>query len=417
MEKRHVNPALMEQLLAGTVNQEIKKSYDTTNDPNFPFYKIPRDESGNPLDNIVYFPRSVVSMVDGEEVYDPLTLYAHRCRQGKGYPTYRCTASLVGGLYESEFGYDGECPFCAATAQCWDLYNKKLAITAKERNIDLDNDTTDAMKSVRSDLLAEMAIKNPDEMVVFPIVVISNTGYIPTSRDKAVIKPYFHVMRMQTFKENILDQLTKLPVPIKHPGGLFFSFQYSYDTKGKPANLRDAGKNAKYIPLLDMNSTNALAAYVAEAEEAAKDFTRVKAGMVYVPGEFYTKDEQTKIVDKLMASTRSVLASMSVMENGGGNAQLTGNNGVAGALASFGATPANGTASVAGALAAFGATPATAAPAGDTLGITPAPAAAAPTAAPAPAAESVAPTFGAAPTQPASNGAATFGGFGGAVNS
>lgn len=413
MEKRNVNPALMAQLLNGTVNQEVKKNYDITNDPNFPFYRIPVDESGNPLDNIVYFPRSVLEVIDGEEVYNPLTLFAHRCRQGKGYPTYRCTASLSDPVYES-LGYDGECPFCAATADCWDLYNKKLAVISKERGIDLANDTTDALRSERQTLLSEMAIKNADEMVVFPIVVISNTGYIPSNRQAAVVKPYFHVMRMQTFKESILDQLTKLPTPIKHPAGQFFSFQYSYDTKGKPANLRDAGKNAKYVPLLDMNSINALAPYVEEAENVAKEFTRLQAGTVYVPGEFLTKDEQIKIVDKMMAPTRSVLASMEVMSSATTTPQISGANAVAGALEAFGATPVQQPAAV-------GITPQTTpATDGANLGISPAPATGAPAFGATPVQQSApavgAATFGTAPVQQPTVGAATFGGFGGAVN-
>lgn len=418
MNKRNINPALMEKLLSGTANQEVKPSFELTSDPNFPFYKIPMDEKGTPLNNVVYFPRSVIKVVDGEETYAPLTLYAHRCRQGKSYPSYRCTASLSDEVY-SELGYDGECPFCSAVPECWDLYNKKLKITARERGIDLDNDTTDALKSERQNLLSEMAIKNADEMVIFPIVVISNTGFVPRSPADVVCKPYYHVMRMQTFMDKIITPLQQRPIPINHPAGLFYSFQYAYDTKGKPANARDAGKNAQYIPLLDEQTIGALNPYVEMAEKAAEQFTAVQAAMCYIPGEFLTKDEQTKIVDNLMKQTRSLIASLEAGETA---TAALGANSVAGALAAFGATPvqtevpqisagapATPAAQPASAAAAFGATPAQ-------PNAQPNPAAAfgAAPAQPNPAA------FGAAPAQPTTqqptNGAATFGGFGGAFS-
>lgn len=448
MNKRNINPALMEQLLKGTQNQEVKPSFELTSDPAFPFYKIPVDEKGTPLNNVVYFPKSVVKVVDGEEVYAPLTLYAHRCRQGKSYPSYRCTASLQDEVY-NDFGYDGECPFCSAVPECWDLYNKKLEILARERGIDIKNDTTDTLKSDRQNLLSEMAIKNADEMVIFPIVVISNTGFVPKSAQDVVCKPYYHVMRMQTFMEKIVTPLQQRPLPINSPAGLFYSFQYAYDTKGKPANVRDAGRSAQYVALLDDQTLAALKPYVEMAEKAAEKFTAVQAAMCYIPGEFLHKDEQSKIVDNLMKQTRSLIASLEAGETA---TAALGANSVAGALAAFGATPVQAevpqistTAPVdqsAPAGAAFGGTPAQpmAQPmqTGVQPGVQPAPVQSAPvqtgvppTQATAPAQQSAqigaqvgtppngAAAFGAVPVQtdgqPA-NGAAAFGGFGGSFS-
>lgn len=355
--KKITDPALINEFVTGATNQVISSSTPKSDDPNFPVFRTPLEK-----DLIVYFPKVCVSTVDGQEVYNPLVSHAHAVRKGaKQFLTYRCINGLMGGAYDS-LHYDGSCPFCDGLASCWDLYNEKMNRKAAEMGIDLQNDTADTMKPYRQQFIQEMAIKKSEEYVTFPIVIISDTGTIPQTLDASKFEAQFVTMRKDTFEQKIMDPLTKQAVPIPHPGGLFFKWCFTYDTKGKPANVRDAARNAQYLPIVDAGGVNALQPFVANAEEAAKSFTNAQAASCVIMNQFYDKEDLVKEVDAILADTNRTLSvfrqSASVPT---ANALPTNvGSGVAGALASFGgasatadATPVN-PAPVAG-FAGFGA--------------------------------------------------------------
>lgn len=339
MVRKVVDPALMKNLVSEAANQVVTSGSPKSDSPDFPVFRTPLDK-----DIIVYFPKNcTVTTVDGQEVYDPLVAHVHTAKKGKQFLSYRCISNFSGGTFTDVYGYDGECPFCNAVATSWELYNAKMARKAQELGINLESDTTDQMKPYRQQFLEEMAIKRAEEYVTFPIVVISETGLIPETVDTADMKAYFVTMRKSSFVEKIIEPLTKQAIPIAHPGGMFFKWCYTYDTKGKPANLRDAGKNAKYLPVIDANSNNLLSSFIAPAEELAKNFTKENAASFIVMNEFYEKSEIVKECDAIMAETNRALAVLSGAPVASPTvAQIPQMGaGVAGALASFGVqTPA-----------------------------------------------------------------------------
>lgn len=331
--KKITDPALINEFVTGATNQVVSSSTPKSDDPNFPVFRTPLEK-----DLIVYFPKVCVTTVDGQEVYNPLVSHAHAVRKGaKQFLTYRCISGLSGGAYEN-LHYDGTCPFCDGLATCWDLYNEKMARKAAEMGIDLQNDTADTMKPYRQQFIQEMAIKKSEEYVTFPIVIISDTGTIPQSLDAAKCEAQFVTMRKDTFEQKIMDPLTKQAVPIAHPGGLFFKWCFTYDTKGKPANVRDAAKNAQYLPIVDAGGVNALSPFVPNAEAAAQKFTNAQAASCVIMNQFYDKEDLVKEVDAILADTNRTL---SVLKQGAPavapvNALPNVGSGVAGALAAFG---------------------------------------------------------------------------------
>lgn len=332
--KKTVSPELVAELMDGASAQVVSSSTPRSDDPNFPVWRTPLDK-----DVIVYFPKVAVTQADGVETYNPLTAHIHSVKKGaNGYANYRCISGLSGGKYESVLGYDGSCPFCDGVNLCWDLYNEKMRRKAAEMGIDLENDVADAMKPFRQQFVQEMAIKKCEEYVTFPIVVISETGFVPKDMSDAVLAPYFVTMRKQSFEKNIIEVLTKQTTPIPHPGGLFFKWCYTYDTKGKPATPRDAAKNAQYLPILDNASTASLSVYIAPAEEKAKEFTNAKAAECIIMNEFYAMADIKAEADSILADTRRILDVMT--SNKDTPVALPGatamGNGVSAALASFG---------------------------------------------------------------------------------
>lgn len=301
--KKVVDPALIGACVAGAENQVISAGTPKSDDPNFPVFRTPLEK-----DLIVYFPKVCVQNVDGKEVYNPLYSHAHSVRKGaKQYLTYRCISGLSGGAYES-LGYDGSCPFCDGIATCWELYNEKMARKAAELGIDLNNDANDSMKPFRTDFLNEMVIKRAEEYVTFPIVIISDTGAIPQSLEAATLEAQYVTMRRDTFEQKIMEPLTKQAVPIPHPGGMFFKWCYTYDTKGKQANVRDAAKNAQYLPIVDMGGVTALQPFVQAAEAKAAGFTNTQAAAVVIMNQFYEKADLEKEADLILADTNRTLS-------------------------------------------------------------------------------------------------------------
>lgn len=330
MVRKALDPTLIASLVDGAATQVVGGGSPKTDDPNFPVFRTPLN-----TDLIIYMPRTPVVNVDGQDVYNPLTSHVHNVRKGaKMYLQYRCVTSLSGGVYD-ELGYDGTCPFCDGMADCWDLYNKKIEMKAREQNIDPSNDPDDLMKPWRQQYVQDMAIKKADEFVTFPIVIISETGTVPRSLEDAKMQAQFVMMRKETFVEKIMDVLTKQPVPITNPAGYYFKWAFTYDTKGKPANVRDAARKAQYIPILDVGSTQLLTQFTEKAEEVAKEFTNVKAATVVLANQFYSMEFLRSEAISVLTETRKMLQ---VLENTpvGATPAITANTGVANALASFG---------------------------------------------------------------------------------
>ena len=126
MARRKVDPAMLGTLVKGAEDQEISRGPKRTSDPNFPVFATPVNQ-----DILVYVPRTnVVAGENGEEM-KMLPVHIHDWHNGKQYGQLRCINNLVGDVYE-QLGYDGTCPACEATQECWELYNIKLEAEARK---------------------------------------------------------------------------------------------------------------------------------------------------------------------------------------------------------------------------------------------------------------------------------------------
>lgn len=299
---RKVDLSLIAALTAGAEGQEIKKGHSKTTDSKFPVFSTPVNE-----DILVYIPKTNVVTTENGTDMKLLSTHIHDFKQGNGYGQIRCINGLAGGVFET-LGYDGSCPACDAMKDEWELYNRKLNAEAKKLGIDPQNDPGEVLKSARTKILGEMSMKNPEEYVTFPVVIIPLKGKMQPADDAVKnLKVQFVTWRKKRYEDNIVAALDTLMVNPGHPAGMFWIWKFSYNTEGKQATARDSAKNAKYTPITDSAALSILGNLTEACEDAAKEFTNDKATEVLVANQFMYKEDIDKEIEKVMAKTRSML--------------------------------------------------------------------------------------------------------------
>lgn len=341
MARRTVDPTMLQGLVEGAVGQEIQKGTPRTTDPKFPVFTTPINE-----DILVYIPRTNVVVTENGEDMQVLHSHIHDAKIGKQFTSLRCINGLTGNAAFDALGYDGTCPACDGMADVWELYRVKLNAEAKRLGIDPQNDPADTLKPIREGILREMDLKGAEAFVTFPIVIIPTKAKF-TPADDALEKMqvvYVH-WRKKRYEEHILGALDQLMNNPGHPAGMFWLWKFSYNTEGKQATAMASAKNAKYNPIQDAGALESFEKFKKPAEEAAKDFTLLKAAEVVVANQFMFKEDLEVEVNKVLAKTRQMLELAQVS---GGQPQLTagqpaGQLGAGNPLANFGVASEQGT--------------------------------------------------------------------------
>ena len=306
--RRQVDASMLQGLLQSSETQEVKKGSNKSSDSKFPAFSTPVNQ-----DILVYFPRTNVVTTENGENMLTLSAYVHDYKVGQSYGQLRCVSGLSGSEFTNMLGYDGSCPACEATQDCWDLYRKKLAAGARQYGVDPQNDPTDILKPVREKILQEMDLRGSEEYVTFPVVIIPlDANKRPTPTAASELRPVFVTWKRKRYEETILGGLENMLNKPDHPAGMFWFWKYSYNTGGKQANARDSAKSAKFAPIPE--GTQVFGHLITPCETVAKDFTLVKAAEVIVANQFMYKEDIQKEVDKIMSKTRTLLELADVQE-------------------------------------------------------------------------------------------------------
>lgn len=344
-QRRVVDVSMLQGLVEGSENQEIVQGVRKSTDPRFPVFATPVG-----TDILVYIPRTNMAVTENGEAMKMLESHLHDYKNGQSFGQFRCINGLGGNALFDALGYDGTCPACDGMKDVWELYRLKMAAEGKRLGVDPQNDPTDILKPSREKILGEMDLKNPEEYVTFPIVIIPTKGkMMPADDAMAHLQVVFVTWRKKRYNDTIAAALESLMNNPGHPAGLFWFWKFTYDTKGKQANARDAARNAKYSVIQDATALNILQPIKDACEEAAKEFTLVKAAEVVVANQFMYKEDLEAEVNKVMAKTRQFIELASV--SGGAPAigapatpagQIgSGAAGLAGFGVADGSTPAN----------------------------------------------------------------------------
>lgn len=317
MKRRTVDASKIAGLVTQAKNQEVVKGTPRTRDPKFPLMTTPVNTKV-----LVYIPRTNVVQDESGETMQVLQSHQHALKIGRGFSNVRCISGLTGNDLFDELGYDGTCPACDALPEVWDLYNTKQDAEIKRQGLDKDADNKDALKAFREVALRERAVKESEEFVAFPVVIIPSTGFKLNDNALAESKAFFVQWRKERYEKLIGKALEAIPSTPEHPGGMFFMWDFTYDTKGKQATAMDSARELTITAITDSASLETYKTVQDNAEKIAEEFTVNKAAEVIVASEFLYKEDLEKEINRAMTSTRETLA---LSQAGGlaGSPQLT----------------------------------------------------------------------------------------------
>lgn len=296
-------------MITASQDQKVIKGVQKSKDPDFPVFGTPLNE-----DVLLYIPKTNMVVDENGEQLQILHSVIHDYKEGKAFGSTRCIRGLNDEVYK-ELGYDGDCPFCKAMNECWDLYNKKIALKAKEVHLEKNSDGSwddpnNLLEPFKKAYMREMAINQPTEYVTFPIVVIPKAPNSAKPAEDAMekMKVYWLHWRKQRYEEKLIKPLDSLEENPGHPAGLVWLAKYTYDTKGQKPDPMLAAKNASYSICQNQTIFKDL---IIKAEEMAKPFTLIKAVETVIAVDFLSSDDMKKKVDTIMKDTRAKLAVLS----------------------------------------------------------------------------------------------------------
>lgn len=319
MARPKIDPSKLQGMVNSARAQEAKGGFSLTEDPNFPIMPTPVNKKV-----LIYIPTVGLSVDEGGVAnWDILNALVHRYKAGQYTQTVRCIHGLMGNEVFDEFGYDGNCPACDATAEGWKLYNAKLDYVAAMKGIDRQADTADLLKDDRKKANEERVMDGSEEFLVFPVVEIpwDAKNQCPDATAMEGMKSYFVYWRKDRYEDSLMKQVGSLIPAPNHPAGLFWLWDFTYDTGGKQANARDSAKNASYAIIQSPQLIQQWEPLKQRAEEISQEFTLYKAAEVIIPVQFPTKAELTRQVAGLMNRTRTILARL---EGGATAAEIFG---------------------------------------------------------------------------------------------
>lgn len=337
MRRRVVDASKVAGLVAQSKNQEVVKGTPRTYDPKFPLMTTPINQKV-----LVYIPRTNVVQDESGETMQLLHSHQHALLSGRSFSNVRCINGLTGNPLFDELGYDGTCPACDAVVESWELYNLKLDAEIARQGLDKNADNKEILKPFREVALRERAVKESEEFVAFPVVIVPADGFKLKDDSVEGSKAVFVQWRKDRYEKLIGKALEAVPSAPAHAGGMFFMWDFTYDTKGKEAKAMDSARELKVTAITDSGTLDSYSAVRTNAEKIAEEFTVNKAAEVIVASAFMYREDLVKEIDRTMVSTRETIA-LAKTQGGSLTAspQLTAPAGSGNPLLAFGADTSN----------------------------------------------------------------------------
>lgn len=310
------------------------KSYD----PNFPVFEVPINQKV-----LVYIPNHTVTAEDGSIDIRADRFPAHPCMEGRSYLNVRCINGFVND--DAQLNWDGTCPLCSGLSEVWDLYNHQYREIAASRGMSVDApEAQDALKNERIELLKNRVIKEPEEWITFPIVVIECTEKDGqktaqpklTSDGKLIGTPMWYSIRKRTFEEKWVAGYDSIEGEVpSSPAGLWAILNFTYTPKSGKCDKMGSAKALK-VTFKTMDGYGEWASYF---DKMTEEWTPAKAQEVLELDSIRSMEETQEVADALLKPVREKLALYSL----GAAPQVAGipqNSNAEQALAGFGATEA-----------------------------------------------------------------------------
>ena len=283
-------------MIAASAAQEAPNNASKVWNNDFPLMQTPLNRK-----ILVYIPADVEQR--------KVELLIHDTHKGKMFGQARCINGLSAGFEQA--GYTGECPYCKATEAAWELYNFKLDQKAKELGVTRDNDPDELLKGTKENLLKEMAVKNADKYICFPVVILpsDNLGNLdPNSQEpcKAVYVLWRKQRYDDKFSSDVLDGR-------ESPAGTFERWSFTYDTKGQQPNAMLSAKALTVKIIEKADQLAALVPYTEACEKVAAPFTQAMAIDNIKALNFYPYADIEADAEACIKPTRAILAAAQAM--------------------------------------------------------------------------------------------------------
>lgn len=241
--KKELSQEQMQAITQASAKQTGSMSSPKTYDPQYPVFDTPINQKV-----LIYIPNHTVTDDSGAVKLRADIFTAHAVRMGKAYTDVRCCGEII----NPALGWDGTCPLCNATTECWDLYNYQYAEIAKSKGIDKDSpEAEELLKEDRKGLLGNMAIKAAEQWITFPIIVIDceEGKTIPkrNSNNEISGKPMFYSIRTATYDDKWVKAFDSLEdeddAVNQNPAGRWAILNFMYTPKTGTHNKRDSARN------------------------------------------------------------------------------------------------------------------------------------------------------------------------------
>lgn len=295
----------MMDLMNVSQQQKENEVYSPVHDTNINMFKTPINEK-----IIVYIPKR------GGEA---LKLVLHDYKSGKIFGRERCIKNVVvdaeaqidkgnGDIETYQVKYDGECPLCRARRVEGELANVNIELALLEQGFTLENVPEEVKKQTQREFYSKMALQKSTQYVIFPIVIIPVDNKYKRIEDKEIRTEYV-LWKAKRYEENILKALESMIDEPESPEGLFWLWDFTYNTEGKEPTAMLSAKNAKYKVIENDKVLSVLREYEAEAEESAKEYTNLKAITTIKDAVFKDKEvleKLAKTIEEKAATTLEV---------------------------------------------------------------------------------------------------------------
>lgn len=292
------------------LNTQVIQKASKSSDPKFPVFEVPVNKKV-----LVYVPNHVVDAEGGPELRMDKPLIHSIHEGGKRYSYYRCISGIILDDENGNSIYDGSCPLCEGTSVPWDLANTKILQKCKQMGLDPNDKENTQVKSIRSTEFSGRVIKEPNRFYTFPIVVINTVNedgktIAKGDNGKPICTPmWYHISEAQYIKkwEACFEGMEDEPI---HPGGHFFTLNYTYDTKNKEPNKMLSAQNLTVIAR-NISGTDNLKTFL---DKATVDWTPEKARETVISNQLYSKEDLNSIVDDVLEEPIAMLSLLKASE-------------------------------------------------------------------------------------------------------
>lgn len=283
--------------------QEISRSMPLSRDPvKYPVFRVPTNKKV-----LIYVPNHTVLNKDGEEELRMDKPYIHAVSVRKNsWEYYRCTSGLV----DNELGFDGTCPLCDGSSEPWDLAKYQIEDKCRAQGLNPDDKENETVKGIRQQAFSARVLNDAEQYVTFPIVVfetVNDDGKTPVMSDdgkNVVFKIMWYSIRKSTYDEKWGSCLENMEDEPSHPGGLFFTLDFTYTPKSGDPNARDSARNLKVYNKTVKDSEKLRAAL----DKATEDWTPAVAQQMVIRNNIYTVEDLKSVADEVLETTRNLIA-------------------------------------------------------------------------------------------------------------